>query len=520
MKLPIAKRHITGIAAVVLVGAIAAFALLREGGGHEEDEHGHGHAESGEHAAESAAGPGAKPAAKEVRAEDTGDQTVKGPHGGRMFTDGDFGLELKISEEGHEPEFHVYAYTGGKPLAGDLAVTVQLERLGRAPQRIEFAREQDHYKSRAIIEEPHSFKATIDAKAAGKAHRFAFEQVEARVTMDAKQLQRSGVDVHAAGPASIRTVLNLAGEVRANDERQVHVVPRLSGVAEQVRVSAGEKVAKGQVLAVLSSTGLADQRSDLLAAQRRLELARQTFERERRLWEEKISAEQDYQQARAAMQEAEITHRAARDKLASYGAAAGGGAGLTRYEIRAPIAGTVAARHVSNGEAVKEDTPIFTIVDLSEVWVEVTVPLKDLSAVKRGQRVSVRGTSFDADGKGIVSHIDAVVGEESRSARARVVLANKDGLWRPGIPVQVELVAAEEPVKVAVVNEALQELNGATVVFGRYGDAFEARPLKLGRSDGQSTEVLEGLQAGEKYAAKNSFLIKAELGKAAASHEH
>lgn len=516
MKLPIAKRHITGIAAVVLVGAIAAFALLRGDGAHEDDEHGHGHAESSEHAAEAA-----RPAAKDSHAEDTGDQTVKGPHGGRMFTDGDFGLELKISEEGHEPEFHVYAYTGGKPLAGDLAVTVQLERLGRAPQRIEFAREQDHYRSRAIIEEPHSFKALINAKAAGKAHRFAFEQIEARVTMDAKQVQRSGVDVHAAGPASIRTVLNLAGEVRANDERQVHVVPRLAGVAEQVRVSAGEKVAKGQVLAVLSSTGLADQRSDLLAAQRRLELARQTFERERKLWEERISAEQDYQQARTAMQEAEITHRAARDKLASFGAAAGGSAaGLTRYEIRAPIAGTVAARHVSNGEAVKEDTPIFTIVDLSEVWVEVTVPLKDLSAVKRGQRVSVRGTSFDADGKGTVSHIDAVVGEESRSARARVVLANKDGVWRPGIPVQVELVAAEEPVKVAVVNEALQELNGAMVAFGRYGDAFEARPVKLGRSDGQYTEVLEGLQAGEKYAAKNSFLIKAELGKAAASHDH
>lgn len=100
------------------------------------------------------------------------------------------------------------------------------------------------------------------------------------------------------------------------------------------------------------------------------------------------------------------------------------------------------------------------------------------------------------------------------------MVSNKEGLWRPGVPVQVDLLAAEEAVAVAVLNEALQELGGRMVVFGRYGDAFEARPVRTGRRDSQYTEVLEGLNAGERYAAKNSFLIKADLGKASAEHEH
>ncbi|NMG32637.1 efflux transporter periplasmic adaptor subunit, partial [Aromatoleum evansii] len=94
------------------------------------------------------------------------------------------------------------------------------------------------------------------------------------------------------------------------------------------------------------------------------------------------------------------------------------------------------------------------------------------------------------------------------------------GLWRPGLPVTVEVVAEETQVPVAVAAEAIQDLRDWKVVFGRYDDSLEARPLELGRSDGRHVEVLSGLRAGERYAAKNSFVIKAELGKAGASHDH
>jgi len=118
------------------------------------------------------------------------------------------------------------------------------------------------------------------------------------------------------------------------------------------------------------------------------------------------------------------------------------------------------------------------------------------------------------------SSVSALVGEQTRAATARIVLPNPKGQWRPGLPVKVEVVAAETEVPVAVAAEAIQTVRDWQAVFGRYGEFLEARPLELGRSDGRYVEVLDGLTAGERYAVSNSFLIKADLGKAGASHDH
>jgi len=138
------------------------------------------------------------------------------------------------------------------------------------------------------------------------------------------------------------------------------MVPRLAGLVEQVLVSAGDTVRKGQVMAILSSQVLADQRAELLAAQQRLSLARTTYEREKKLWEEKITAEQDMLSARSAMQEAAIAAQSAQSKSASLGGDAASG-GLTRYELRSPIDGVVTEKRISLGEAVKEDSRTFPL---------------------------------------------------------------------------------------------------------------------------------------------------------------
>ncbi|MEK7843141.1 MAG: efflux transporter periplasmic adaptor subunit, partial [Pseudomonadota bacterium] len=116
--------------------------------------------------------------------------------------------------------------------------------------------------------------------------------------------------------------------------------------------------------------------------------------------------------------------------------------------------------------------------------------------------------------------IGALVGTQTRTAKARVIVDNKEGHWRPGMFLNVELVAEEVEVPVAVSVDAIQKLHDWSVVFGRYGKYFEARPLELGRSDGRMVEVLKGFTAGEQYAAGNSFAIKADLGKAGATHVH
>jgi cobalt-zinc-cadmium efflux system membrane fusion protein len=193
---------------------------------------------------------------------------------------------------------------------------------------------------------------------------------------------------------------------------------------------------------------------------------------------------------------------------------------LTRYEVRAPISGLIITRTVALGAALKEDITIFTVADMSTVWTAVTVYPKDLSIVRVGQKALVKATAFDVEGEGVVTYITTLIGGQTRTATARVILDNKDGRWHPGMFVNIELVSDEIEVPVAVSAQAIQTFRDWTVVFGRYGGYLEARPLELGRSDGKMVEVLKGFAAGERYASGNSFAIKADIDKAGASHDH
>ena len=368
---------------------------------------------------------------------------------------------------------------------------------------------------------PDATQAEAPPKTAGARH----EEEEGKLELSAAQIQAAGVILANAAPGRITTSVALPGEIRFNEDRTAHVVPRLAGVVDSVRADLGQLVKKGQVLAVIASTGLSEQRSELLSAQRRLALARSTYEREHKLWQEKISAEQDYLQARQAMQEAEIGVRNANQKLSALGADAGGsgplGSGpLNRYEIRAPFDGMVLEKHIALGEAVKEDANIFVISDLSTVWAEIAVPAKDLNTVRVGGRATVKASAFDASAAGSITYVGALIGEQTRTAKARVTMANPALAWRPGLFVSVEVVSGAADAAVTVAADALQTIEDKPAVFVRVPGGFQARPVTLGRSDGKLVEIVAGLAPGASYAAGGSFILKSELGKASAGHEH
>ena len=334
------------------------------------------------------------------------------------------------------------------------------------------------------------------------------------------QIQSAGIGIDKATPARIRTSSQLPGEIRFNEDRTAHVVPRLTGVVESVPANLGQPVKRGQVLAVIASTGLSELRSELLAAQRRLALARSTYTREKQLWQEKISAEQDYLAAQQTLREAEIAVANAQQKLVALGASATGTGSLNRYEIRAPFDGIVVEKHIALGEAVKEDASIFTLSDLSSVWAEIVVPAKDLIVVRVGEKVVVRATAFDSTAEGQISYVGALLGQDTRTAKARVTLPNPKMAWRPGLFVNVDVVSGETEVPVSVLADAVQTVEDKPVVFVRVKDGFTAQPVKLGRADGKRVEVIDGLAAGTAYAASGSFVLKAELGKGSAEHSH
>jgi cobalt-zinc-cadmium efflux system membrane fusion protein len=351
-------------------------------------------------------------------------------------------------------------------------------------------------------------------------HKDGEHKEEGKIALSKEQIAAAGIVLKTAGPQQIRSGLQLPGEIRFNEDRTAHVVPQVAGTVESVSAKLGEKVRKGQVLAVINSSAVSEQRSELLNAEQRLSLARTTYQREKHLWEQKISAEQDYLQVQAALREAEVAVRNAQQKLRAIGAAGTSSGNLNRYEIRAPFDGIVVEKHLGLGEAVREDANVFLISDLSSVWAEIIVSPKDLQVVRAGKKAVVRATAFDASAEGTISHVGALIGEQSRTAKAHVVLPNAADLWRPGLFVNVEVVAGETAVPVAVLADAIQTVEGKSVVFVRVADGFAAREVSLGRSDGQLVEITSGLDAGTDYAATGSFAIKAELGKGSAEHSH
>ncbi len=394
---------------------------------------------------------------------------------------------------------------------------VAILRLGAAPAGGEDGHEHGHEEARGHGDGEHHEQG--EAGGGKKEGVGEAGHAEEAVTMTAEQIRAAGVTLETAGPATIHSTLQLPGEIAFNEDRTAHVVPRVGGVVDAVPVTLGQQVTKGQVLAVISSLAVSDHRAELQSAQKRLQLARSTYEREKQLFEQLISPQQDVQQAEQALREAEIAVSNARQKLQALGASAESSA-LNRYELRAPFNGVIVEKHISLGEQVREDANVFTVSDLTSVWAQVSVPARDLPSVRLGERVTVKSTSFEQSAAGQVAYVGALIGEQTRTAQARVVLDNPNGAWRPGLFVNVEVSSGESAAAVAVVADAVQTLEGQAVVFVRTATGFTPTPVALGRNDGKRVEVKSGLAAGAQYAAQGSFVIKSEAGKASATHAH
>ncbi|MBM0105463.1 efflux RND transporter periplasmic adaptor subunit [Steroidobacter sp. S1-65] len=192
---------------------------------------------------------------------------------------------------------------------------------------------------------------------------------------------------------------------------------------------------------------------------------------------------------------------------------------LQNYSIAAPIGGVLVEHRAQVGEATAEEA-LFTIVDLSKVWAELDVFQTDLARISEQQPVQI----LDLDGReladGHLSRIAPLAVHGSQSVRARVVIDNAKRDLRPGQFVTANVTVAETKVPLAVRREALQRYRDSDVVFEQIGDTYEVRKLELGRADADHVEVLEGLRQGARYVTGNSYLIKADIEKAGAGHDH
>ena len=342
------------------------------------------------------------------------------------------------------------------------------------------------------------------------------------------EMKEFGIEVGTAGPGKIEIQLSLPGEVVANADRLVHVVPRVSGVVRDVRKNLGDFVSAGEVLSILESRELADAKASFLAAREREILARANFTREEDLWKKKISAEQDYLEAKRAIAEALIELRSSEQKLHAIGFSDAYLSRLpnqleieyTKYVLTAPASGTILQKHIAKGEVLKDDSEAFVIADLSSVWVNISIYQKDMPLVRKGQEVIISAGHEIPDARGVISYVGPLVGEQTRTGIARVVLPNKGGHWRPGLFITARLTVKATDVPIAVSKTALQTMEDKTYIFVKTEEGFESRPVTAGRTDEKQAEIISGLAPGQQYVTNGAFALKAQLSKSAFGDEH
>ena len=377
-------------------------------------------------------------------------EAAKGPHGGRLLSEGDFATEVTIFESGVPPEFRVFFYEKGKPIdPAGVKLAIELHRFGGRVDKIGFAKREDYLLSDKEIVEPHSFDVKVIAERGGKTHRWEYDSYEGRTTMTPEAVKNSGMVIESAGPAKIKTTIKVNGRILPNEERMAHVIPRYPGIVKKINKRLGDAVAKDEVVAVVESNE-----------------------------------------------------------------------SLQPYEVKSSIAGTVIKKDVAQGEFVKEGEAIYVVADLGTVWVDLNVHRKDFDKLKVGQAATIFAGEGMTNATGTVSYISPFGAEDTQTMLARVELPNPKAHWRPGLFVAGEILVEEAEVPLAVKTTALQTFRDWEVVFMNDGNIFEIAILELGRRDAEWVEVSSGLTAGQKYVSDKSFIIKADILKSGASHDH
>lgn len=272
---------------------------------------------------------------------------------------------------------------------------------------------------------------------------------ENATTLSERSLEAADLGIETAGPKIISTSVHVYGRMLANDNRVAHVKPRFAGVITGIEKDLGERVEKGDLLAVVESNQ-----------------------------------------------------------------------SLQPYEIRSRIAGMVIQRHSTLGEFVDGSQEIFVVADLSELWADFLLYRDDLPEIVKGQEVSIDLGDGNAPIQARIDYISPLIDEATQSKLIRAVLPNADGKLKPGLFISGNLAVSHSEVPLAVSREALQSMDGSEVVFVTDGRKFEARPVKVGRRDSWHAEIVSGLGKGERYVSRNSYIVKADIEKSAAGHDH
>lgn len=338
--------------------------------------------------------------------------------------------------------------------------------------------------------------------------------------LTSEELARTVIEVTPVARGALRVPREFPATVQANENELAEVTTLIRGRVVKVHVDVGQDVKKDTLLAMLHSTDLGMAEGAYLKAVAKLHEAELAYERARGLHEEKVISLAELQRREAAMKTARAETREARNRLELLGVPRQEIERLDRehtikadVSLRAPFDGRVIMRNITRGEVIEVEQKLFTVADLSAVWVVGNVPEKDVQYIHKDQRVDVIASAYPHGiFQGTITYIGDVLDPTTRTMRLRVTVLNPDRLLKPEMFAAVRVYAAATPDALTLPLEAVQNGPTGTMVFVQRGpNDFEVRAVKVGNEQGEVVTVLEGVSAGEQVVTKGSFMLKSEM---------
>lgn len=351
-------------------------------------------------------------------------------------------------------------------------------------------------------------------------------KVDKSLLIDGKNPEKGLVSVIPVTTQKASTALNATGEVKLNGNMTAHVSPRIEGIIRSVAVDIGAEVRKNDPLFTIESTELGEAVADYLKNRSLIALQAKTFAREKALFEQKISPEQDMLQAKASLQEAEAAFKAARQRLQVLGLSeqeisklgSDNNPGLVgTLTIRAPFGGTIIDKHAVVGERVEPASDLMLLANLETVWVWADIYESDFLPLLQKKNdgpidVEIRQAAFpDEVFRGQLDYVGATMDEKTRTVKVRATIANDHKHLRPGLFCEVTISLTGEEEVLAVPESALLADEGVHFIYKHLKDDYYVRrQVTKGREFAGSVEIVAGVEPGELIVADGAFLLKSD----------
>lgn len=361
-----------------------------------------------------------------------------------------------------------------------------------------------------------------DGKAAEKPD--AHGPGEQQLKLSAEEIKTAGIILEALQAQEVNEQVSVTATIRADQDRLAHVSPRVSARIVRVDASLGQRIKAGQTLAVLDSLEVGEAHSAYLQATTQLEVTKADFERAEKLHGEQIIAQKDHLRAHAEYQKAKAAQRAAEDKLRMLGvntAQSPTGKAVSTFPLTTPFAGTVIEKHAILGELAQPDKTVFTVADLSRLWIEANLFEKDLGKVRVGADAIVTVAAYPNEAfKGKLTYIASVMDKETRTVQARVEVANADGRLKPEMFATAAIQAGAKGKALLLPEDAVVLMQGQPTVFVEEHGGFEPRPVQLGDKLRGRVVIKAGLEAGAMVVTAGAYALKARILKSQLGEGH